>query len=130
MGRIAALLLPYYEKDTPQGVRNMEAEDWAAELGIYPQWSVERAVRWWKSEANPERRKRPLEGDIAARCKRETDAVRATTRALRRPSSKPIPQQEEPRDTMTVEQRAEADAIVKAAGFALRNNQNTSNDKE
>lgn len=93
MARIAALLVPYYEKDTPQGVRNIEAEDWAVELGSHPKWAVEKAVRWWKSEANPDRRKRPLEGDIAARCKRETDAVRAATRVLGSPV-KPIPQPE------------------------------------
>ena len=104
MARIAALLVPYYEKDTPQAIRNMEAEDWAAELGNHPQWAVERAVRWWKSEANPDRRKRPLEGDISARCKRETDAVRAATRVLGNPVS-PIPQQESTAD-ITDEDRA------------------------
>jgi len=117
MARIAALLVPYYEKDTPQGVRNIEAEDWAVELGIHPKWAVEKAVRWWKSEANPDRRKRPLEGDIAARCKRETDAVRAATRVLGAPV-RHIPQQSPTSEVSTedMEHRAAVSAEV-MAGF-------------
>jgi len=71
MARIASLLSPYYEKDIPQAVREMDAEDWRQSLAGFPEWAVERAVRWWKGEDNPERRKRPLEGDIAARCRKE-----------------------------------------------------------
>lgn len=77
MARIAALLSPYFEKDTPQSVRKMEAEDWAACLSVYPQWAIEKAVRWWKSAENDKRRQRPLEGDIEARVKVEMSAVRA-----------------------------------------------------
>lgn len=68
MARVAALLSPYYDKDTPQAVRVMEAEDWMEELAPYPQWAIERAVRWWKSAHNERRNRRPLEGDISARC--------------------------------------------------------------
>lgn len=77
MARIAVLLNPYFDKDTPHGVRVAEAEDWADELSPYPEWAIDRAVRWWKSADNKDRRKRPLEGDIAARCKVEMMAVRA-----------------------------------------------------
>ena len=77
MARVAALLSPYYDKDTPQAVREMEAEDWLEALASYPQWALERAVRWWKSDANADRRKRPLEGDIAARCKIEMRGIGA-----------------------------------------------------
>ncbi len=114
MARVAALLLPYYEKDTPQGVRMIEAEDWAVELAKFPQWAIERSVRWWKSDDNKERRKRPLEGDIAARVKIEMRAVNATAIALRRPAS-PIPQQattaaaDETRDY-----KAESDRVMAA----------------
>ena len=68
MARVAALLSPYYDKNTAQAVREIEAEDWLEALAPYPQWAIERAVRWWKSADNADRRKRPLEGDIAARC--------------------------------------------------------------
>lgn len=77
MARIAALLSPYYEKDVPQAVRIMEAEDWAEALADYPQWAIQNAVRWWKSEHNPDRRKRPFEGDIAERCRAEMQPVLA-----------------------------------------------------
>jgi hypothetical protein len=60
----------------------MEAEDWREALGEYPQWAIERAVRWWKSADNPDRRRRPLEGDIAARCRIEMDGVPSAVLAL------------------------------------------------
>lgn len=77
MARTASLLSPYYEKDVPQGVRVMEAEDWADALSDFPQWAIQKAAQWWKSADNPNRRKRPLEGDIAARARFEMQAVRA-----------------------------------------------------
>jgi hypothetical protein len=77
MARVLALLNPYFDKDTPQAIREIEAEDWAQALGGYPYWAIERAARWWKSDANAHRRKRPLEGDIARRCRVEMDAVSA-----------------------------------------------------
>lgn len=77
MARTASLLSPYYEKDVPQGVRVMEAEGWADALAEFPQWAIQKAAQWWKSADNPDRRKRPLEGDIAARARFEMQAVRA-----------------------------------------------------
>ena len=77
MARVLALLNPYFDKDTPQAIREIEAEDWAAALGCQPYWAIEKAARWWKSDENPDRRKRPLEGDLVARVKREMDAVNA-----------------------------------------------------
>ena len=74
--RVLALLSPYFEKDTPQAVRRIEANDWAVAMAGFPQWAIENAVRWWKSDENPDRRKRPLEGDIVARCKIEVMPVR------------------------------------------------------
>ena len=85
MARIAALLSPYYEKDTPQGVRIMEAQDWAVAVKDLPQWAIERAVRWWKGADNPKRSRRPLEGDIVAQAKEEMQAVRAAKIALSSP---------------------------------------------
>lgn len=87
MARVAALLSPYYDKDTPPAVRKMEAEDWLEALGEYPQWAIERAVRWWKSEYNADRRKKPLEGDIAARCKVEMRGIGALPEILKRKAS-------------------------------------------
>lgn len=75
--RVASLLSPYYEKETPQAVRVMEAEDWIAILSGSPRWAVDAAVRWWKGPENDKRHRRPMEGDIAARVIVEMDAVRA-----------------------------------------------------
>jgi hypothetical protein len=105
MARIAALLSPYYEKDVPQAVRVMEAEDWAEALADYPQWAIQNAVRWWKSEHNADRRRRPMEGDIAAACRKEMDAVRAAAFILSQPLAPP-PAPALPRpDAPTAEQR-------------------------
>lgn len=75
MARVAALLSPYYEKGTPQAIQEMDARDWLESLRPYPQWAIERAVRWWKGPENKYRHRRPLEGDIAERCKIEIGPV-------------------------------------------------------
>lgn len=75
--RVASLLSPYYEKNTPQAVREMEADDWVTCLSRYPRWAVDAAVRWWKGPDNASRHKRPFEGDIAARVQIEMAVVRA-----------------------------------------------------
>ena len=116
LARVAALLLPYYEKETPQAVREMEAEDWREALGSFPRWAIERAVRWWKSDANTDRRKRPLEGDIAARCRVEMDGVASASEVLeirqRGAEHKP-----EPRERLTADRAAE---IMRDVGFSVK----------
>ncbi|MBL3566168.1 hypothetical protein JMM59_14325 [Rhodovulum sulfidophilum] len=77
MARVGALLTPYFDKETPRALREIEMEDWADALADFPDWAIERAAKWWKSADNPQRRKRPLEGDIAERCRVEMRAVRA-----------------------------------------------------
>ena len=85
MVRVAALLEPFYDKGTPPIVKQMDAEDWAAALAKYPRWAIQNAARWWKGEDNENRRKRPLEGDIAARCRFEMGAIYAAERILSNP---------------------------------------------
>lgn len=119
MARVAALLSPYYDKDTPPAVRKMEAEDWLEELQGYPQWAIERAVRWWKSSDNADRRKKPLEGDIAARCKIEMRGIHAVPNLLRRKMSGRYIEQEPPRPNQSTEERqAIAKRVLSEAGFS------------
>lgn len=116
LARVAALLLPYYEKDTPQAVREMEAEDWREALGGFPRWAIERAVRWWKSDANPDRRKRPLEGDIAARCRVEMNGVPSAVQMLElRRTGRDFSQPQLPRERISAERAAE---ILAEAGLS------------
>lgn len=75
--RVASLLSPYYEKNTPQGIREMEADDWVLALRLYPRWAIDAAVRWWKGLDNDNRHRRPLEGDISKRATAEMMAVNA-----------------------------------------------------
>ena len=121
MARVAALLNPYYDKDTPQAVRQMEAEDWLEALREYPQWAIERAVRWWKSEENADRRKRPLEGDIAARCKVEMRGIGAVPKLLGLKAEGRYIEPEKPREKASPEERREmATAILAKAGYSVR----------
>lgn len=116
LARIAALLSPYYEKETPQAVREMEAEDWREALAEYPRWAIERSVRWWKSADNPDRRKRPLEGDIAARCRIEMGGVPSAVKLLElRRNGPDLTKKEEPRERISKEKAAE---LLREAGFA------------
>jgi hypothetical protein len=115
MARVAALLNPYYEKDTPQMVREIEAEDWLEELGTYPQWAIERAVRWWKSSENQDRRKKPLEGDISARCKVEMRGIGSIPLLLKRKAAPQVQYE------YSSPKRIDADTaarIMAEAGFA------------
>lgn len=112
MARIALLLALYFEKNTPPAIRQMEAEDWAVALGEYPQHAVQAAVRWWKSVDNTKRHKRPLEGDIAERCKIEMAPVRAAEIYLSMPISIDPKKQTEPRKPRTKAQKAEAARLV------------------
>ena len=115
MARVAALLSPYFDKDTPQGVREIEAEDWAEALAKYPSWAIERACRWWKSADNPNRRKRPLEGDIEDRIRYEMRNVRgAKAWAKRGVSGMDAVEAEPPVDAKTARE------ILQRAGFAPR----------
>ena len=75
MARVLALLTPYFTASVPEAVRVLEAEDWRAALHVFPHWAVEKAVRWWKSDANPDHRRKPLEGDIVGRVKLEMGIV-------------------------------------------------------
>lgn len=114
--RVAALLSPYYEKDTPQAVREMEARDWEQALSGFPQWVIERAVRWWKSDANADRRKRPLEGDIVARCRVEMDGVASASKVLEM-KQRGIEHKPEPRERLTADRAAE---IMRDVGFGVK----------
>ena len=112
--RVASLLSPYYEKDTPQAVRLMEAEDWVISLSGKPRWAIDAAVRWWKGADNDKRHRRPMEGDIAARVIVEMDAVRAAKvriAAFDAGSALPKPA-DPPRVIMTAAQRAEQAAAL------------------
>ena len=114
--RVAALLSPYYEKDIPQAVRKMEAEDWEQALSRFPQWAIERAVRWWKSDANTDRRKRPLEGDIVARCRVEMDGVASASKVLEM-KQRGAEHKPEPRERLSADRAAE---IMRDVGFGVK----------
>lgn len=112
MTRVLALLNPYFEKDTAQSVRIMEAEDWAACLSEYPMFAIQNAARWWKGE-NKKRSTRPLEGDIADRARAEMQIVRDAAAGIKLAAmkrSEPEPQRDD--TPLTPEQRAVLDATL------------------
>lgn len=116
-GRVATLLSQYFASSIPVEMMTAIAEDWDEELRGYPAWAVNAACRWWMGRDNPDHRKKPLPGDIAARAEREVGVVAIAENAVRRfiPNAKPP----EPRQPATEEQRQRAAEILKAAGFRL-----------
>lgn len=129
MARVAALLSQYYAADVPAAAVAIMAEDWLEELRDYPQWAITNAVRWWKSSENPNRKKKPLEGDIAERCRLEMGVVRVAEKACRDflisgPTTTEPSEQDQERWDLTPaereEKRARANDILKQAGFAVR----------
>lgn len=122
MARVLALLTPYFTANVPEGVRRMEAEDWRAALDGKPQWAVEKACRWWKSDENPDHRRKPLEGDIVERVKFEMgiltfgalkvrDYDRGYAERMKAPEeARPTPEQMEQR-------RAFAKTVLRNAGY-------------
>lgn len=107
--RVVALLRQYFTTDTAQSVIEVEAEDWADALGGFPDWAVRNACRWWQGADNPNRRKKPLIGDIVEICRNEAallslarDRVRQFDRAAIAP-----PEREVRPDRVTPERAAE-----------------------
>jgi hypothetical protein len=120
MARVLSLLTPYFMANVPESVRVMEAEDWHAALHDQPQWAIEKAVRWWKSDENPDRRKKPLEGDILAKVKEYTGVltygkfmISLFDRGHTAPEPKPV--YREPVDM--AERKRIAEEILGKAGF-------------
>ena len=117
LARVAALLTAYYAADVPSQIVSIEAEDWADALKDYPDWAITKAVRWWKGDANPDRRKRPLQGDIVARVKFEMGAIAVARMAIERfDQGRPVWKPDEPRKPIDpVERQRIAAEIMRAA---------------
>lgn len=121
LGRVAALLSQYYAADLPKSIVKVMAEDWAESLRGYPEWAITKAVRWWKSDANTERKRKPLEGDIVARVRFEMGIVKVAEGALERFDNdiKPyVPPQDEHRRQPTEQERINAAKLLQDAGYA------------
>ena len=92
------------------GVAAQVGAIWQDELAEYPLWALHNATRWWLSRHNPDRRKKPLPGDISARCEVEMMLVRIAQRKVDQfdlNGPPPAPPEEKESQPMTDEQRAE-----------------------
>lgn len=123
MARVLALLTPYFTSNVPEGVRRIEAEDWRAALDGRPAWAIEKACRWWKSEQNPDHRRKPLEGDIAERVRFEMGIlnfgamkVREYDAGYQKRMDAPEPPRPSPEEM--ARKRTEAQRLVERCGFA------------
>lgn len=83
--RVTALLREYFQADTAQSVIEVAAEDWLDALQPFPDWAIRRACRWWQGVDNPDRRKRPLIGDIVGICRNEVALVELARKAIAGP---------------------------------------------
>lgn len=121
LGRVAALLSQYYAADLPQSIVKVMADDWAEALSGHPEWAITKAVRWWKSQDNPERKRKPLEGDIAARVNFEMGIVSVAKGAIKRFDSGRapyVPPADSARVEPTAEERDRMSQYQAEAGFA------------
>lgn len=75
-GCVYTLLMEYYVKELPEHVAAMQAKRWFAELKSYPAWAIDAACIWWLSKNNPKRGKKPVPGDISARCDVEVAIIK------------------------------------------------------
>jgi len=120
-GRVATLLASYFVSQLPANIQAAIAEDWLAELQSFPAWALQEACRWWLSADNPERKRKPHPGDIAARARQETLIVRLADERLN-----DLPKRKQAkRDTKEGRvSGATANEIVRQAGLAKRINKN------
>lgn len=123
-GRVATLLSQYFASSVPTEVMAAVADDWQHELAEYPAWAISNACRWWMGAENPDRRKKPLPGDISARSRDEMETVRFARLHVERFEkhgyTPPAPQLVHDRTVDLEGRRKRADEIVKAAGYAKR----------
>ncbi len=95
------------------------AEDWYAELKGQPAWAIQAACRWWMGADNPDRRRKPMPGDIAAQAKREAGITKLAEQRLRHFSATPE-QPERQNPGPTEESRARMQARIEAAFPSLK----------
>ena len=81
-GRVVTLLSQYFVGATSDNVMRGIAADWVFELNGLPEWALQDACRWWMSKDNPQRKRKPLAGDISDRAYQEMVIVRAAKNAV------------------------------------------------
>lgn len=123
MARVLSLLSQYFAADIPESVKRIEAEDWRAALGVWPAWAIEKACRWWKSDENPDHRRKPLEGDIVERVKFEMGIVSFGAMKVREYDAgyakrTAAPEEVKPTPEEMEQRRAFAQDVMRKAGYA------------
>lgn len=83
-GRVATLMSQYFVSSAGADIMEGIAEDWIAELEDLPSWAIQKACQWWMGHQNPDRRKRPLAGDISLIARKEMGIVRVAEMAVER----------------------------------------------
>jgi len=117
-GRIASLLAQYFQGDISEGMMKSIADDWYHELKDFPAWAIAKAVRWWTGRDNPDRRKKPLPGDIADRAQKELGPLFVARAAINRfDNGTVLAIEEAPRERVSKERAAE---LMAEAGFAVK----------
>ena len=105
----------------PDNVMAAIAADWHDALGEFPAWAISAACRWWMGAGNIDRRRKPMPGDIEARCNEEMWLVNAAQRRVDgygRPQ--PVLRAVEPREEIAPERRAEMATEIASIADTLR----------
>lgn len=72
---VTFLAANYFVAEMAEPVSMQLARDWTRELAGYPQWAIEAACNWWISKQNPNRRCKPVPGDISERAALEASIL-------------------------------------------------------
>lgn len=117
-GRIASLLAQYFQGDISEAMMKSIADDWHNELRSFPAWTISKAVRWWIGNDNPDRRKKPMAGDISERAAKELGPIIVAKFAIKRFDGRSAPMiEQEPKERISKERASE---IIAEAGFSVK----------
>ncbi len=117
-GRIASMLAQYFQGDISEQMMKAIADDWQQELKVYPAWAIAKAVRWWMSSENKDRRKKPMAGDISDRARKEMGIVMLAQSSIRLFDSGSVAVIEHhEKERISAERAAE---LIAEAGFSVK----------
>lgn len=74
-GEVAKTLVHYFVGQIPPNFAKSIGADYDYELAEFPAWAIVKARRWWLSNENEYRHRKPLPGDLSERCRREIAVV-------------------------------------------------------
>lgn len=83
-GEVAKTLVHYFVGVIPENFAKSIGADYDHELAEFPAWAIVKARRWWLSNENEYRHRKPMPGDLSARCRVEVAVLRIASQRIER----------------------------------------------